>query len=260
MTSTPAKVHLWTLGAALVLISPRPLMAGEAVEAFRAQTEKWVETRQIISEEKSGWEIDQEYLRSERDLLKEEKKALAAEIEDLEASTGAADEERRELLLLRGEYQRASAVLEKQIRGLEEQVLELAPQLPEPLQDKLKLLLVQIPEDPSEGKTQLGQRLMNVLGVLAQVEKFDGTASFVGETRAVEGGQKVRVRTLYWGLGQAMYADVQGRTAGIGRPSGPDGWEFSNEPELAQRASLLLDIYEGNVDNIEFVQLPVEAR
>ncbi len=234
--------------------------AADSVDAFRSKTEKWVETRQIISEEKSGWEIDQQYLRSERDLLKQEKKALAEEVEELEASTGAADEERRELLLQRAEYQRASAVLEEQIRGLEEEVLSLAPQLPQPLQEKLKLLLVQIPEDPSKGKSQLGQRLMNVLGVLAQVEKFDGTASFVGETRAISGGQKVQVRTLYWGLGQAMYVDAQGQTAGIGRPSGPDGWEFSNEPELARQASLLLDIYEGNVDNIEFVALPVEAR
>ena len=104
---------------------------------------------------------------------------------------------------------------------------------------------------------------MNVLGVLAQAEKFNGTATFVGETRATGGAgedaQQVSVRTLYWGLGQAIYVDSVGRSAGIGVP-GPTGWEFSNDPELADRAQRLLDIYEGNVDAIEFVSLPVRIQ
>ena len=104
----------------------------------------------------------------------------------------------------------------------------------------------------------LGQRLMNVLGVLAQAEKFNGTATFVGETRPVD-GQQVQVRTLYWGLAQAFYVDAMGRTAGIGRPTA-DGWQFSNEPDLADEARRLLDIYEGNVDAIEFVSLPVAVQ
>ena len=107
-------------------------------------------------------------------------------------------------------------------------------------------------------KVPLGARLMNVLGVLAQAEKFDSTATFVGETRQV-GDEKLQVRTLYWGLAQAIYVDAQGRTAGIGRP-GPNGWEFTNDPDLASDARHLLDIYEGNVDTIEFVRFPVEAR
>ena len=102
--------------------------------------------------------------------------------------------------------------------------------------------------------------MMNVLGVLAQAEKWNGTATFVGETRAVgDSGQKMQVRTLYWGLGQAFYVDAQGETAGIGRP-GPEGWEFTNQPALAGDTELLLDIYEGNVDRIDFVGLPVEIR
>ena len=128
-----------------------------------------------------------------------------------------------------------------------------------PLQDKLKPLLVQIPDDPTTTKLQRGQRLMNVLGVLAQAEKFNDTATFVGETREVATGQKMQVRTLYWGLGQAIYVDAQGSTAGIGRP-GANGWAFTDDPELAEDAQLLLDIYEGNVDVIEFVELPVAIQ
>lgn len=245
--------------AAAAVAVAHPALA-EDVGAFRSKVEKWVETRQILSEEESEWRVEEQTLRDSRDLLRREKKALEAEIAELEASNTAVDEERRDLLLQRGDHQRASRALEEEIRAMEEQVLALAPRLPEPLLDKLEPLLVQIPEEDPEGADlQLGQRLMNVLGVLAQAERWNGTANFVGETRAVGGDQKVQVRTLYWGLGQAVYVDAQGRSAGVGRP-GPEGWEFTSRPELVDAARKLLDIYEGNVDAIEFVEIPVEIQ
>jgi hypothetical protein len=240
-----------------------PAFAQADVDSFRAQMEKWVETRQIISEEESDWAVDREYLKATRDLLEQEKTTLVAEIEALRESNTAADEERRVLLLQRGEYQRASATLADEIRSMEELALAQVPRLPEPLQKKLDPLLVQIPSDPTNSKLPLGQRLMSVLGVLAQVEKFNSTATFVGETRSLGGDRKVQVRTLYWGLGQAVYVDSQGTEAGIGRPgtsADASGWEFSSQPELTADARQLLDIYEGNVDDIEFVVLPVEIR
>jgi hypothetical protein len=252
----------YTILSVLVMLGATavaPARADDSVDHFRVRMEKWVETRQIISEEKSDWEVEQEILQASRDLLRQQKEALQAEITEMEESNTVADEERRDLLLERGELQRTSRALGEQIRAMEQEVFALAPQLPEPLQKKLKPLLVQIPEDPDKTKPQLGQRLINVLGVLAQAEKFNGAATMVGETRAVNGDQKVQVRTLYWGLGQAVYVDAQGETAGIGRP-GAEGWEFTNESGLAGDAKLLLDIYEGNVDVIEFVKLPVEIR
>jgi hypothetical protein len=243
---------------AALAVGAKPVGAQNGVQDFRARMEKWVETRQLISEERSEWEAERESLRSTRELLQREKEALDGEIRKREESKAAADEERRELLLARGDHQRSNRALEERLRGLEQEVLALAPQLPEPLREKLDVLLVQIPEDPEEGE-RLGQRLMNVLGVLAQAERFNDTATFVAETRAVSGDQKVQVRTLYWGLGEAIYVDAQARTAGIGRP-GAEGWEFSDRPELAGHAKRLLDIYEGNVDVIDFVKLPAEIR
>jgi hypothetical protein len=245
--------------AAALFCNTQPAAAQSAVDAFRAKTEKWVETRQLISQESSEWEAERETLRATRGLLEQQRETLAAEIAELEESNTASDDERRDLLLERGEYQRAGHALEQKIRGLEEEVLALVPRLPEPLQERLQLLLVQIPSDPAKSASPLAQRLMNVLGVLAQAEKFNGTATFVGETRAVNGGQRVQVRTLYWGLGQAFYVDTPGEIGGIGRP-GPDGWEFTDDPELADDVRRLLDIYEGNVDAIEFVRLPIEIH
>jgi len=233
--------------------------ANDEVDAFRTKIEKWVETRRILSEEQADWKADSEALRATRDLLRAQKQALEEEIGELEASNTAADSERSELLLERGEIQRANRSLEEKIRAIELEILALAPQLPAPLRQKLDLLLVQIPEDPEVRAPALGQRLMNVLGVLAQAEKFDSTATFVGETRKLGGDERVQVRTLYWGLSNAIYVDSQGKSAGIGRP-GADGWTFEDRPDLAADASHFLDIYEGNVDAVDFVELPVEIE
>lgn len=248
------------LAGLLVAVAAASVRASAPVDDFKAGVAKWVETRRILSQERSEWDADRETLEATRDLLRQQKQALEADIAELSESSTAADDERNELLLERGEHQRASETLASEIRTMEEAVLAIAPQLPEPLQRRLEPLLVQIPEDPGRTRLALGQRLMNVLGVLAQAEKWNGTATLVGETRAVTGGDtKVSVRTLYWGLGQAVYVDARGEVAGVGRP-GPDGWTFGDDPDLAGAAARLLDIYEGNTDTIDFVSLPVATN
>ena len=242
---------------ALAALAPASASAEGRVDGFRAQTEKWTQTRQLISQERSEWQADRETLRATRDLLRDEKAALEQEIAELGDQGSGADDERRELTLRRAEQLKANTAFEEHVRAMEARVLEIAPQLPKPLRTKLDLLIVQIPTDPEKTKLPLGQRLMNVLGVLAQAEKFNDTATFVGETRAIQGDQKVAVSTLYWGLAQAIYVDQKGEAAGIGRP-GADGWSFENDPELVADAKRLLDIYEGNIDAIEFVNFPVE--
>ena len=257
--------HILAACAAFWLVAPplgsaQSVAAGEGADGFRARMEKWVETRTVLSKERSDWRVDQQYLESTRDMLVRERDALREEIEVLEAAQSGADQERAELVQERGELQQANLALATKITDLEAQVLALVPRLPEPLQKRLDPLLVQIPTDPEHTRAALGQRLMNVLGVLAQAEKWNGTANFVGETRAVEkGGEKVLVRTLYWGLGQAVFVDAQGQTAGIGHPT-DEGWVFTDVDGLAEDARLLLDIYEGNVDTIAFVPIPAEVR
>ena len=261
-TSPRTKTALCLVSMTLMtgLVAPNVLRAEGAVTAFRSKMEKWVETRKILSEERSEWLVEKETLEATRDLLRRERDDLRAEIREFEEAGAGVDEERRELLLKRAEYQRAAESLKAKVVELEKQVLDIAPQLPDPLRERLELLLVQIPEDPANTEAALGQRLMNVLGVLAQAEKWNSTATFVGETRAVGAGdQKVQVRTLYWGLGQAVYVDTQGEVAGIGRPT-PEGWQFVDDASLAEQAALFLDIYEGNVDTIAFVPVPVELE
>lgn len=257
-----SELVLLVLCSAITLVPMAALAESDdaSISAFRSKMEKWVESRKILSEERADWLVEKESLAATRELLRRERDDLRSEIKEFEESGADASEERRELLLQRAEYQRAAELLEAEIRRLEERVLALVPQLPDPLRDRLDLLLVQIPEDPNNTRIALGQRLMNVLGVLAQAEKWNSTATLVGETRPVgPDGQRIQVRTLYWGLGEAVYVDTQGQVAGIGRP-GPEGWSFVDDAALADDAKLFLDIYEGNVDTIAFVPVPVEVE
>ena len=250
------------LAAALALIgSSASAGADERVDDFRVKMEKWVETRQLLSKEKADWEADRALLEGTRDLLRDQRKALKEEIAELETTITTADQERVDLLLNRGEYKRSTTAMREWQADLEQRVRGLTPMLPEPLQTKLEPLIVQIPDDPENDRVSLGKRLVNVLGVILQAAKFDATATLTGETRAVraDDDQKVQVRTLYWGLGQAIYVDAQGRSAGVGRP-GPEGWVFTDDPDLVDDARLLIDIYEGNVDTIRFVDMPVQIQ
>ena len=263
-TGAPYTVYALTIGClAIAGAHARPAMADDdslAVQAFRSKMEQWVETRQILSEERANWLAEKESLEATRDLLARERDSLRTEIKEFEESGADTDEERRELLLERAELQRSAASLRGDIAELEVVVKELAPQLPDPLQKKLELLLVQIPEDPESTKVPLGQRLISVLGVLAQSEKWNSTATLINETREVGGPDDQRaVRTLYWGLGQAFYVDRTGTIAGVGRPS-VDGWDFLDVSGVEEDTALLLDIYEGNVDTISFVPMTVEIR
>lgn len=245
---------LGTLSATVFLSLPAQ------AEGVRAKVEKWAEAGQVASKEASEWRIEKEMLRATRDLLKRERDALKAEIAELETSSTGASEERQELVLRGEAFDKKSAVLGERIASLESQVLSLVDSFPAPLVDKLEPLLIQIPEDPSNTRAPQSARLMNVLGILSQAEKFNSTATFVAETRAVGGGdQKVSVRTLYWGLSQAVYVDAEGNVAGFGRPT-DKGWTFQDDPQVVAQAARLLDIYEGNTDDIEFINFPVELR
>lgn len=257
-----SSLGLWLVPAlvASMLAGAAPGHAQDAVDDFRARLEKWVDTRNLISEEESEWEAEQETLRATRDLLEEQKRELEETLAEVEQSNTQADEERRELLLRRGELQRANRAAEARLFALEREILELAPRLPVPLQERLEPLLAQIPASAeTERSPSLGQRLVSVLGVLAQADKWNATANLVGETRALGGDQKLQVRTLYWGLGQAVYVAARNRTAGVARP-GAESWEFLEKPDLIDEAALILDIYEGNIDAIEFVEMPVQIR
>ncbi len=224
----------------------------------KAKLAKWVETRQIISKETSDWKLDQEFLTSTRDLLQSQREALEAEIAKLKEETSKGEEERQNLNDEKTSLQLANAALGEEIAKMEADIRKIIKLFPDPLKQKLEPLIRQIPADPEKTELALGKRLTNVLGILGQAEKFNGTANVFGETRVIN-GKELTVNTIYWGLSFAMFVDGNGQIAGFGSP-GPEGWSWTEDNSIAPSAKLFIDMYEGNTDAIEFVALPVTIQ
>ncbi|MDQ8194291.1 DUF3450 family protein [Coraliomargarita sp. SDUM461004] len=248
-------LQILALGCAL---APFSLSAQNKVTETRDTLDKWVETRQIISEEKADWKVEQSILSDTITLLNNELERLNKSLEELEASATAADEDRSQLASQKDELTEAAGVVEANIGGLETQLKRIIKTFPQPLTDKIKPLIRRLPEDSANTELSLGERVQNIVGILSQADKFNTTITQTSESREIGDGRIVEVRTLYWGLAMAYYVDASGEYAGIGFP-GTDGWEWPQDNEKGAEIKRLIDVYEGSED-ISFVEVPARIN
>ena len=248
-------LQILALGCAL---SPFNLSAQNKVTETRDILDKWVETRQIISEEKAEWKIEQSILGDTITLLSSELERLQQSLDDLETSATAADEDRSQLTAEKERLSEAAGVVEGNIGQLETQLKRIIKSLPEPLINKIKPLVRRLPDDSSDTKLSLGERVQNIVGILSQADKFNTTLTETSESREIAGGKVIEVRTLYWGLAMAYYVDASAEYAGIGYP-GADGWEWPQIEGKGLEIKRLLDVYEG-AEDIQFVEVPARIN
>ncbi|MGB0744226.1 MAG: DUF3450 family protein [Opitutales bacterium] len=233
-------------------------LSADSVDDTRSKLEQWVETRQIISEEKANWKVEKSIYSDTVALLTSEIGRLDAALEELEASATAADEDRAKLAEEKEKLTAASAVVEENIGGLETKMKVVVKTLPQPLVDKIKPLIRRLPEDPNDTSLSLGERVQNIVGILSQADKFNTTITQTSESREIDGGKTVEVRTLYWGLASAYYVDSSGQYAGIGYPTA-DGWEWPRIDNAGEAIKRLIDVYEG-AEEIQFVPVPASIK
>jgi len=230
----------------------------DKIATARVTLDKWVETQQIISKEKSDWKLEKSILQDTDKLLNSQLERLTTSLEELNASATAADEERTTLAAEKETLAAASAVVEANIGKLENQVKAVVKTFPEPLVEKIKPLIRRLPKDPANTKLTLGERVQNIVGILSQADKFNGTITQTSESREIDGGRMVEVRTIYWGLGGAFYVDAAGEYAGVGYP-GENGWEWPEVAGSGPKIKRLLDVYEGS-EEIQFVEVPARIK
>ncbi|MEO0508255.1 MAG: DUF3450 family protein [Verrucomicrobiota bacterium] len=244
--------------SAATLATTGALHAADKVGDTRSVLEEWVETRQIISEENTNWQLEQSILTDTVNLLTSETQRLDTALKELEASATAADEDRAKLTAEKDALTAASTVVEANIGGLETQMKAIVKTLPEPLVDTIKPLIRRLPEDPENTSLSLGERVQNIVGILSQTDKFNTTITQTSESREIEGGKVVEVRTIYLGLAAAYYVDASGEYAGMGHPT-PDGWEWPRMQDSSAEIKRLIEVYEGTED-IEFVNVPASIK
>lgn len=243
------------LGACL---SSLYLNAQTNLESTRNVLDQWVQTKQIISKEKSDWRLEQSILSDTQKLLSSELNRLETALEDLKSSATAADEDRSKLTAEKEAFTEASAVVEGSIQKLEVQMKRVVKTLPSPLVEKIKPLIRRLPKDSANTKLSLGERVQNIVGILSQADKFNATITQTSESRELNSGKIVEVRTLYWGLAMAYYVDASGAYAGIGHP-GEDGWEWPQIEGAGPHIKQLLAVYEGS-EEIQFVAVPARIN
>jgi len=241
-----------------VLASQLQLVAKDDLNDTRDVLDKWVETRQIISEEQANWHTEKSILGDTLGLLSSELERLDAALKELETSATAADEDRSKLTEEKEALNAASTVVTDHLSTLETAMKQIVTKLPDPLVSKIKPLIRRLPEDPKNTKLSLGERVQNIVGILSQTDKFNTTVTLTSESREIDSGKMIEVRTLYWGLAMAYYVDASGTYAGIGYP-GASGWEWPKVEGAGPEIKRLLDVYEGS-EEIQFVNVPAQIN
>lgn len=259
MNSKTLRTACWVLAAGLAAWAA-PVAQSPDVdrhESTRSTVARWVETQQIISKEKKDWQLGKEVLLQRISLIENEIGQLERKRDATRGSIAEAEGQRRELEQRNEAMKRASAELAGIIGPLERKTRELLATLPDPIVERVRPLSERIPEDPDDTRASLGERFQNVIGILNEVNKFNGDITVTNEIRELADGSTAEVTAIYVGLGQAYYVTSSGRAAGVGRPT-PEGWEWTAANHLAPEIAQAVAIVKGDVP--AFVPLPVEIR
>lgn len=246
------------LAAAAIAVSAA---AQTKFDDARATLEKWVETRQLISKEKTDWELENQALADSVALLKKEIATLEENIARAEGDTTAADVEREKLLIDNDALKGASATVASLVASLEQRILKVIQSVPDDLRNRegIQLLNRRIPKNPQTTRASLSERMQNIVGILSEVEKFNSSINIASETRKIPSGETVQVSTLYIGLGQGYYVDATRKFAGVLTPSA-DGWVATDRNDLAPLVGDVIDLYHKTKQPPQFVKIPVEIK
>lgn len=246
------KLGLWSLSLVIFL----PSLTGQSeFEETRTTLRKWIETESEIARANNEWTEEKETLDNILAVLDSEKLVLQETLDKSEEEISQADAKRAILGAKRDGLKEASGVINRVIKGLEDKLRKLHPYFPEPLQTTIAPLYTRIPEIDEDTSASLSARMQNIVGILTQVDKFNGGITLHSSPKTLANGQTVQVKTLYLGLGCAFFIDKLGSYAGIGIP-GPEGWDFQERPELVPAIREAIDVYE-DPQKATFVQLPI---
>jgi hypothetical protein len=228
------------------------------VDPTRAAIERWVEARNVIGKEKRDWQLGRELLEARIDLVHREILAVRSRITEAEKNTAEADRKLEELSADNRRLVEAAGGLESLIAQLETRTRKLLPRLPEPLRERVKMLSQRIPEEGAPTRQSLGERFLNVVGVLNEVNKFQREITVTSEVRALGDGTSAEVTTVYIGIGQAYYATGNGKAAGFGAATADD-WQWTPANGLAPQILKVIAILKNEAP-AEFVPLPAKVQ
>lgn len=231
---------------------------GLDLETTKATVEKWVEIKSIMAKEKADWQLGKQMLNDRVDIVKREIDSLSDKIKEAEKSIGEADKKRVELVDENAKLKVAADSLKEPLVNLESGIVELLAKLPNPIKNRVKPLSQRLPKDPDDTKLSLSQRFQNVLGILNEINKFNGEITTTSELRNLDDGSSVEVTAVYLGISHGFYVSSNGKYAGVGGLT-DDGWKWESVNKSAAEIADMVAILK-NEKVASFVQLPIEIK
>lgn len=242
-----------------------PVTAQETVitptEELRTSVREWVETMRKIQQEENDWSRDQEVLQNYKEGLEKEIADLKQQIADAKTRKAGADSESLAQAAERDRLAASRDELASVLRGLEEKLAAKLPLFPSPLLaeprvaqgvEDLNRSLALPPEKRNEGGAK---RLLNVINLLTEAEKFQQTVHIRPELHKDSSGREFNMQVIYFGLACAYAINEDGSFALAGRPTA-DGWKFDERKDLAADIRTLIAATTGDQD-ATFVNLPL---
>jgi hypothetical protein len=223
----------------------------------RNHFEKWIQLKVLASEEAESWKREKASLEDMIEVAKAEEEALIEKIESLKTDIRSGDTRRAELRQSIDEAKSRAETFKAGLMRQEKTLTAMTPYLPPPLKKELQPLIQRLPKDPEKSDMALAQRMQTAVGIITQIEKFQGGLSLVSEIKDLPGGESIEVKTLYIGLAQAFFADAGGRYSGTGQPAeGEWTWNVIDDRSTADNIRKAISMYENTMEPA-FVQLPI---
>ncbi|MEX1049731.1 MAG: DUF3450 family protein [Akkermansiaceae bacterium] len=255
------RIQLTTLALALSLPAIAQDTTVSPTEDLRTSVREWVETMRKKQVEENDWARDQEVLKNYQEGLEKEIADLKQQIADAKTRKAGADQDSLHQSDERDGYAAAKDELSGIIRRLEENLAAKLPLFPAPLlsEPKVSQGIEDLQRDlklPVERRNDgVSKRLLNVINLLTEAEKFQQTVHLRPELHKDAEGREFNMQVIYFGLACGYAVNEDGSFALAGRPSA-DGWKFDDRLDLAQEIQSLVSATTGDLD-AAFIQLPL---
>ncbi|MBE2216091.1 MAG: DUF3450 family protein [Opitutaceae bacterium] len=242
-----------------ILVAATAIHSTADTERARTAYTEWSRVMTQLSQERAEWLREKSMISDTLAAGRAELEAIDQRIAEIAATSGETDRKRAELTEQIDEARATADTLAARVGAFEQRVRALLPLLPEPTRAELQPAIQMLPADPRSTKVPLSQRAATVVMLLAQIDKFNSGINLVSEIRDLGAGRTVEVKTIYFGLATAYFADANLTTTGYGTP-GPQGWEWKPaDAKTGELIALAIAMHE-NTKPPAFVSLPVVIR
>lgn len=246
--------------AAAPFTLPAQAPALSPTDAARVAISQWVDLQSRIATARSSWALEKDIAQNRIRLFEEELVRLKETIDEASQAATTAEQRRGELEAELATVRSGTVPVDQRIARYEATARALRSQLPAPLSTRLDQLYSRIPAENARNITlDLSNRLVTVVGIFSEVEKFNRAVTVVPGSRALDNGTRVSVKEMYLGLAIAYAANEEGTLGWIGRP-GPEGWVWEANNAVASNISRSIGMYERTITPPAYVPLPVQIN